>query len=499
MHKAIRQFVLLAAIGFSSSAFGDYVFNRIDYIDPATGAVAPFTQLWSTNRNAQAVGFASVDGGVTGFSFVYDAASGNFVRIPQPPGFDGITSSANAIGINEAGVMTGSTFEPTGARGFILANGVYQFFSHPQWAETNPRTIGNPTAAHPQGLVVGYVDDGLFETMDSTSGFVYDPATSSFATINDTNSFITIAHGQNGAGKITGSAYGDGTVRAFGTWAFLFTPTTGADPMRGGTTSYFRIDGKRSYARGINDKNVIAAIAREPGTSAPRTYVGTPGNFQLINAPGTTGAQCPDGTIPGTFAEHITNPGQVIGLLTDDACLNHGFIATPASLPTGTTRDGAYKFSVDVVATEPVFISLPVALAYDYKLGKHDPRFDAVRLPLGIGNNKFVLVVGHRAFALNAGQVFDFRAHGFKKGVKAFRVACIDPAAGLDPAYVPPFPTELTFVKAGKFTGTQQPLASATGEHHEHHGRAPGPTMTQAECRQRLLALRDAGGPDDDD
>jgi len=50
-----------------------------------------------------------------------------------------------------------------------------------------------------------------------------------------------------------------------------------------------------------------------------------------------------------------------------------------------------------------------------------------------MGNNKFVVAVRHKAFAVNAGQLFDFRAHGFKKGVKAFRVACIDPAARLDP------------------------------------------------------------------
>jgi hypothetical protein len=137
------------------------------------------------------------------------------------------------------------------------------------------------------------------------------------------------------------------------------------------------------------------------------------------------------------------------------------------------------------VPTEPLFISVPVALAYDYAIGKRDPRITTVRLPLGIGNNKFVLVVRHRAFALNAGQTFDFRANGFRNGVKRFRVACIDPAAGADPTYVPPFPTQLTFVDAGKFTGTQRPLA-------------PRATMTQAECRERLLASRDAGGPDDD-
>jgi hypothetical protein len=488
VRKAIRQSVVVAAAIFSSSVAADYVVNRVDYIDPDSGAVAPSSLLFSTNRNAQALGLATLDGGLTFFGFVYDPASGNFVRLPQPPGSDGITSGASASGINDAGVMTGFTFDPAfTTRGFTFANGVYTVFSNPGWANTTGRTIGNPTPAHPQGLVVGYVDDGLFETMDSNAGFVYDPATSTFAEIDGTRSFITIAHGQNAAGQITGSAYSDGTVRARGIWAFLFTPTTAGEPMLGGSTTFFRVPGtiRSNYARGINDKNLIAAVALDPSGS-PRTYVGTIGSFQRIEAHGITGPTCPDGTTPGMFAEHLTNTGQVLGNLTDSSCATHGFFATPASMPTGTTRNGASTFSVDVVAGQPTFISLPVAPAFDYRTGKHDPRIAAVRLPLGIGNNKFVLVVRHRAFAVNAGQLFDFRAQGLKHGVKAFRVACIGAIASADPAYVPPFPTELTFAAAGKFTGTQRPLAVPA-------------TMTQAQCRELLLAQRNPDGPDDED
>src|SRR6266511_4404574 len=184
MYTVVRQIVrfafVLAAAVFSSSVFGDYVANRLDYVDPGTGAVANFTQLWSINSKGNALGAASFDGGVTIFSFVYDPATGNYVSLPLPPGFDGITSFASPIGINDAGVMTGSTFEPTGIRGFTLKEGVFTFFSIPGWAETNARTIGNPTTAHPQGLVVGYVDDGVFDTLQRFAGFIYDPATAAF-------------------------------------------------------------------------------------------------------------------------------------------------------------------------------------------------------------------------------------------------------------------------------------------------------------------------------
>src|SRR3989442_11181972 len=198
-------------------------------------------------------------GGKSFFGFVSPPSRVISARPPLPPGFDGITSDAGEIGINDAGVMTGSTFEPTGIRGFTLKEGIFTFFSIPGWAETFPRTIGNPTAAHPEGLVVGYVDDGVFDTLQSFAGFIYDPLTSAFATINTLDSFLTIAHGQNVLGKIVGSIFADGSSLAFGYWGFLFTPTTGADPMLGGTVSYFRANGMRTRARGINEKGLIPA------------------------------------------------------------------------------------------------------------------------------------------------------------------------------------------------------------------------------------------------
>jgi len=486
MYTAIRCSFVLAAAFFSSSVFGEYVVNRLDYVDPSNGAVANFTQLWSINNRGTALGAASFDGGVTAFSFIYDPATADYVRLPLAPGFDGITTFANPTSINDAGLMTGATFEPAGTRSFTLKDGVFTFFSIPGWAEANARTIGNPTAAHPQGLVVGFVDDGVFDTLQSFAGLIYDPATAAFATFNTVDSFFTIVHGQNALGQIVGNIFADGSPLAFGRWGLMFTPTTGVDPMPGGTVSYFRINDRPTSARGINDKGLIAAAVQD-ATGSTQTYVGTSGSFQLVNVPGSTGPACPDSFfLPGTFPEHISNAGQVFGQATDSACRQHGLIATPASLPTGTTPRGAHTFSVDVAASEPLFISVPTAIGYHYALGDDDPRFASVRLPLGMGNNKFVVAVRHKAFAVNAGQLFDFRAHGFKKGVKAFRVACIDPAARLDPVNSLAFPTELTFVEAGKFTGTQQPLATATGDDDLNDG----PT-SQSECRERLLSRHD--------
>ena len=503
---------LLVAL-FARTAFGEYVVNQIDYVDPATGAVASATELWSSNKNANTLGLASIDGGATFFSFVYDPASGDYARIPLPPGFDGVTTFVSPAGINDAGVIVGSTFEPDEnapfgfkQRGFILKEGVYSFFAHPGWANTLARTISNPTPAHPDGLVAGHVDDGLLEGPRSWRGIVHDPqapAPSAFMTIDMVDGTFVLPHGQNASGRIVGSIFGfggsfdDDGVLALGQWGFLFTPATGTDPMQGGNVDYFRInnaghvvppgeDGRRTFARGLNDHGVMALAVQSPTLDSRKTdtYVGnaTTG-FQPINVPGgNDGPRCENFAFRGLFPEHLNNTGQVFGEFVDSACNQHGFIATPASLPVDTTSTGAHRYSVDVTADAPVFISAPTATGYLYAAGWRDPAFAGVRLPLGFGDNKFVLIAGLRAFAVNAGQLFDFRAHGFEKGVRAFAVACIDPAARQHPVNSLAFPTELAFVGAGKFSGVQQPFPDLTERGF--------PPPSSADCRQSLLSLR---------
>ena len=492
LRRGMRLSAMAAAIALSSQAMAAYVVNRIDYFDAAHGT-ANFTQLWGNNNNGQVVGVASYDN-VTFFTFTYDPTTGTFTRLLQPAGFDGINNAASGIGINDAGVITGGTFEaPSTARGMIYNSGAYSFFSRPGWDQSTGRTISNPTAAFPQGLVVGYSTGNTIDPNNADGGFLYNPATSAFTAIPTSHTIgTTIPQGSNTAGQSVGSAILDGTSSlplAFGAWGFLFTPTILNNPMAGGSVSYFRINNQPTHARGINDNGVLAAWVTDPVTHLPRVYVGTSAGFQEIVVPNTATVACATASA-GAFPEGLNNAGQVTGIYADTACQTHGFIATPASLPTGTTSSGAFTFSVDVVPNVPIFIDPAVALAYDYKTGKKDPNFASVRLPLGIGNNKFVLVVNEKAYDLNAGQLFDFRAHGYRKGVDSFRVACIDPAAMLDPVNSLAFPTEVSFVAAGKFTGTQQPLTSGTGkgegegDDHEH-GKTS--TLTQEQCRAKLL------------
>jgi len=494
MNRIASLGVAAAGFAFSGSALAaTYSINQIDYVDPVTSAVARWTQLWGNNNNGKVIGSAAADaaGSVGNFSFVYDPALGTFTRIAVPVGID--PAAFGAISINDSDDITGTLFDAIGGgQGFIIAGGVVTYFSHPGWTATSARTMSNRTALHPQGLVVGFAYEpdplggGFFL---NSVGFLYDPATHAFTDLPGTASIFTIAQGLNIAGQAVGHVRDAGAPFFSG---FLYTPT-GSDPMAGGTTTTFNIGTMRTKARGINDHGIIAmAVSDTPATGATHTYVGTSLGFQLVDAPSAVGPACADGTVPATFPEGLNNAGQVTGILWDNAglCAVHGFIATPSYLPMGTTPSGAYTFSVDVVPNTPYFLDPAVAIGYDFAIGKKDPRFSTVRLPLGIGDNKYVLVVGHKAFDLNAGQLFDFAAHGYKKGVKAFRVACIDPAAQLDPVNSLAFPTEVTFAGAGTFTGTQQPLTRI-----KYRGDDLG-AMTQAQCRAGMLGAADAGGPD---
>ena len=497
--KRIASLALAAAgLAFSAiTAAATYSINQIDFIDPVSGAVAPFTQLWGNNNNGKVIGYASYDPtGENGFAFVYEPATGAFTRIAPPVGVD--PANIPAISINDFDDIAGTYFTSPGQRGYILpSGGSYSYFNNadPSWPNTEARTISNRTALHPRGLVVGFVYslDPVTGGFLNSTGYLFDPVTSNFNILPVASRF-TIAQGLNVAGQAVGHI--TNTTPGLPAYSgFLYTPS-GSDPMvGGGTVATFNINGFPTKARGINDHGILAAAVSDmPGTSSTHVYVGTSLGYQRVEMSSAVGPQCADGGYPGSFPEGLNNAGQITGILIDNsaACATHGFIATPAYMPTGTTPSGAYTFSVDVVPNTPYFLDPAVAIGYDFELGKKDPRFASVRLPLGIGNNKYVLVVGHKAFDLNAGQLFDFRTHGYKKGVKAFRVACIDPAAQLDPVNSLAFPTEVTFASAGKFTGTQQPLTNI-----KYRGRDLA-QMTQAECRSRMLGDADAGGPDTD-
>lgn len=412
---------LAAALAISAPASATYVFNTVDY----PGAV--FTDVRGIDNTGRIVGYASLDG-VTNFSFTY--SGGVFSALPAAG------TSISALGMNDLGAIVGSAGPIPTAQGFLFSGGTYTYVSQAGWPQTEFRGIGN------SGTVTGRSYD---DTAGTSEGFLYDPATGIFTPIPVTGSTLVFAQGINDAGQVVGSA----RFTVGGNFGFL--------RQTDGSVHTFQVGGHSTSARGINNSGLIAGFAVDPVTATTQAFVGDSSGFELIGVPGAT----------LTAGEAINDAGQVSGLWNDAAGNTHGFIATPAAMPTGTTSGGAYTFAVDVVPDVPIFIDPPVAVGYDYAIGKRDPRIAKVQLPIGIGDSLYVVKVGGRKWVVAGGQWFDFRTHGFPRGVSDFRVSCIEAASGLDPANPQAFPTGLTFVGAGRFTGTQKPRVR---DSHAHDG-----------------------------
>jgi len=447
--RLVRTLVLFAVAAWPGLALAAYVFTSIDYPN------AVFTDVRGINNVGQVNGYAS--DGNSSFPFVYNA--GTYTPLPPSPG----NVYLGASGINDLGTITGNSATYSGGvetatQGLIFSGGAYTFFSKPGFAFTNGRAIG------PTGLITGYAENAPRFTGTSV-GFIYNPGTQVYTDIVIPGSWLVIAQGINAAGQVVGSANGV----PGGTSAFLREAN--------GTITTFRINDNPTRARGINDNGLITGFTTVAGKDV--AYVGDSNGYQIIDPPGSI----------SSYGQAINNLGQVAGLWTDAGGKTHGFIATPAVLPTGTTGGGGYTYSTAVVPSTPIVIDPVVAIGYDYAVGAGDPLFKSVRLPIGIGNSNFILKVGAQRFPIGGGELFDFTANGFTGGVSAFTVEDIKASALLDPTNQQAFATEVEFTGAGAFTGTQTPLPATLFTVTNNNDSGPG------SLRQAILDGNNETGP----
>ncbi|HQR12317.1 MAG TPA: right-handed parallel beta-helix repeat-containing protein, partial [Casimicrobiaceae bacterium] len=420
---ACRSLLCLAlglASAFSAWAAPTYVFTAIDYPGAST------TLLFGLNNAGQLAGLTQVGG--EAFGFVY---GGGFAPVPPPP--TSVWPYTTAYGVNDAGVVVGAVSDYAGVRaGFILNGGAYTYFSKVGSTSLEARAIG------PSGLITGqYVETAT----SHTNGYIYDPGPAAFTDITYPGSTVVIASGINASGLSVGSLNQPG-IGGFGyvrDTAGIITP--------------FQVSGGFTRARGVNDAGLVSGYFGPAGSGPYTSFVGNAAlGYQSLSMPGAV----------NTAAYGVNNAGQVVGNWAGADGINHGFIASPAILPIGTTAGGAFLFSTPVIANTPLFIDPVIATGYDYAIGAGDPNFATVRLPIGIGDSRYTLTVGGNSYPLAGGVLFDFRTHGFPGGVGAFRVSDIKAKALLDPANGQAFVTELTFMADGNFTGTQAPLTANT-------------------------------------
>lgn len=142
---------------------------------------------------------------------------------------------------------------------------------------------------------------------------------------------------------------------------------------------------------------------------------------------------------------------------------------TPVPTTSGEFFNGpVYSFHVGSVGpTQTTYIDPVAAYGFVYTIGAGDPFFASVTAVTHVGNGIYQLLVWNGSqyvladSSLEAGEFFDFLAHGFSNVAK-FEIIGIDPAAGLDPTNITAFVTGLTFTGDGAFTGTMQPLVLDT-------------------------------------
>ncbi|GAB6194367.1 hypothetical protein [Desulfocastanea catecholica] len=133
-------------------------------------------------------------------------------------------------------------------------------------------------------------------------------------------------------------------------------------------------------------------------------------------------------------------------------------IYLPSVDPFGSPNGGViYTFDVAVEGGKTVFIDPVVAVGYDYQVGDGDPHFASVQLP-EIGDNKFSLYMFDGENYVFKENIMAGEKYLFGEGAERFRVMGIEASSGLDPNNATAFPTALTFLSDGSFTGTMTPI-----------------------------------------
>jgi hypothetical protein len=195
------------------------------------------------------------------------------------------------------------------------------------------------------------------------------------------------------------------------------------------------------------------------------------------NGLGGTPAQA--GYDAGNNTNFFTLPGSRTGAVLNLATTSNVSSTTPGlwsfairegALPGETAANpllpvvvnGSFTFDFNVVIpTQRIFIDPIVAVGYDYVV-TDGPLITSVNFTTDVndanGYDLFDINGTRLATGLRVGEIFTFA-----NAVSGFRVAGIDPAAGLDPTNTNAFVTGLTFANAGRVQMSQTPITFDTG------------------------------------
>jgi len=304
--RVLSATVIATVVAASQAAYTITTFNY-------PGALG--TQAWGINNSLQVAANANLGPGATdGVGFIYTYGIGSMAILPAPaPG-----TLAVPLGINDAGVTAGGVNSSvvTTSTGFVLNGGTFSLFDYPGATSTFARGI------NASGNVTGYYEDAGGHLV----GYLYQPATSAFTSISFPGSLVTFAQGINGSGVIVGSAILPPSA------AYVGSPSGQYGYVRqtSGAVTFFRVNGRPTRARGINDAGTIVGWLNDvtPGeTKGFVVTVPTGTSFVNVSVPVTEYLSVPGN--PQTFVESINNLGFISGSSADALGTSIAFVAAP--------------------------------------------------------------------------------------------------------------------------------------------------------------------------
>lgn len=310
--KFVRAFRVLSVAAFATvvaASQAAYTITTYNY----PGALS--TQAWGINNALQVAANANLGPGIAdGVGFVYTYGTGSISLLPAPaPG-----SVAVPLGINDAGVMVGgvNSSAVTTSTGFVLNGGTFALFNYPGAVSTYGRAI------NASGNVTGYYEDAV----GNLGAYLYNPLTAAFTSITFPGSSVTFAQGSNSAGVIVGSAI----LPANGAYPGSPSGQYGYVRQSAGTVTFFRVNGRPTRARGINDAGSIVGWLNDvtPGeTKGFVVTVPTGAGYANVSLPVTEYISVAGN--PQTFAEGINNLGFISGSASDGVGGSIAFVAAP--------------------------------------------------------------------------------------------------------------------------------------------------------------------------
>lgn len=346
--RALLHTVAVSSIAFGAAAHADYTIHTFVY----PGNVSQ--QAWSINSHLQVPGFSNLPDDA-GAAFVYNFRSGTFTTLPPP----GPGKVAVPLGLNDFGISTGSIND--GQSGYTFDGSSYQTFSRNTY--TFPRGINN------SGIVTGYALNASFEN----GGWTYKTVTNQFAALAIDGSF-TIPQGINSAGEIVGSAAISNPENPAAPASHAWVRSASGDVV-----TYFRINGKPSRARGINDLGVIVgSVDDAPGSTKGfvTTMVPRSGGYVDITIP--EGALIQVANQPRTYASGINNAGYISGFAGYDDLDNPTF---PQTFPIGFVAVPPAAAQVTSLAATIVSFGLPPGIS-----GSYTTKLESAEAAIASGN-----------------------------------------------------------------------------------------------------------------